>query len=209
MTPNDPETEALLTRAGRGDPAARDRLLLRHQERLTRMVAVRMDRRLAARLDPADVVQEALAEAARRLGEYVARRPLAFYPWLRQLAWQRLVDLHRQHVLARKHSIAREEPWLPLADESAAELGRHLLAAGSTPSQRVLKKELCDRVQHALAQLSASDREVLVLRHLEQLGNAEVGAVLGITEGAVKVRHLRALVRLRALLGDAVEEQSP
>jgi RNA polymerase sigma-70 factor (ECF subfamily) len=208
MTPNDVETEALLTRAGRGDLQARDLLLLRHQGRLTRMVAVRMDRRLAARLDPSDVVQEALAEAARRLAGYLERPSMPFYPWLRQLAWQRLVDLHRQHVRARKRSIAREEPCLlPLPDESAAELGRQLLAAGSSPSQRALKKELYERVQEAMVRLSAGDREVLVLRHLEQLGNAEIAAVLGITEGAVKARHLRALVRLRALLGHVVEEE--
>src|SRR5271166_4336869 len=101
MDHNGGETDALLERAGRGDAQARQRLLERHRSRLKRMVAVRMDRRLAARLDPSDVVQEALADAARDLPEYLQSRPMAFYPWLRQLAWDHLLRLHRHHIDTR------------------------------------------------------------------------------------------------------------
>jgi RNA polymerase sigma-70 factor (ECF subfamily) len=167
------------------------------------MVAVHLDRRLTTRIDPSDVVQEALADAARQLTDYVTRRPLPFYPWLRQLAWDRIVDLHRRHVKAGKRTITREEPdVLKLPDESSALLAGRLIDPGVSPSEQVVRGELLSRVQAALAQLAPNDRQVLVLRHLEQLKTAEAAAVLGIGERAFKSRQLRALQRLRALLHD-------
>src|SRR4051795_7978520 len=94
MMPHDMDPDELLQKAGRGEDAARQRLLAVHRDRLRRMVAVRMDRRLAARVDPSDVVQEALADAGEHLDGYLRDRPMAFYPWLRHFAWERLVDLH-------------------------------------------------------------------------------------------------------------------
>src|SRR3954467_13519763 len=114
------DTDELLRRAGEGDDPARQELLVRHRARLRSMVAVRMDRRLAARVDPSDVVQDALAEAQRTMDDYLRDRPLPFYPWLRRLAWERLIQLHRQHVEAGRRSLLRErgmEPALP--DQSA------------------------------------------------------------------------------------------
>jgi RNA polymerase sigma-70 factor (ECF subfamily) len=179
--------------------------LTRHRERLRRMVAVRLDRRLAARVDPSDVVQEALAEAARKLPEYLRQQPLPFYPWLRRLAWERLLKVQQRHIAAGKRSVTREV-YCPLADESALELARLVLAPGPSPSGHLILAELRDRVHAALARLSERDREVLVLRYLEQMATAEIAAVLGATIGSVKVRHLRALERLRALLAnDSVE----
>jgi RNA polymerase sigma-70 factor (ECF subfamily) len=204
----EPDTDVLLEQARRGDAPAREQLLTRHQARLRRMVAVRLDRRLAARVDPSDVVQEVLAEAARRMPDYLRDRPVPFYPWLRRLAWERLVKLHRRHLHARKRSVLREEDW-PLPDGSAAELAQRLLASASSPSRRMVRQELRERVRAALADLAARDREVLVLRYLEQLSTAETAAVLEISEGAVKVRHLRALERLRGLLGDDHEGYEP
>src|SRR5947199_6728907 len=123
MARRDADTEELLARAGRGDSAAREQLLGRHRERLCRMVAVRLDRRLAARIDPSDVVQEALMEASRKLSNYLRQRPLPFYPWLRRLAWEHLVKLHQRHLAARKRSVTREEQGIRgLPDESPAEL---------------------------------------------------------------------------------------
>jgi RNA polymerase sigma-70 factor (ECF subfamily) len=197
----EPDTEVLLDQAGKGDAFACEQLLVRHRDRLRRMVAFRLDRRLAARVDASDVVQEALADAARKLPDYLRSRPLPFYPWLRQLAWERLVELHRRHVLAQKRSVTREEGQaLPLADESALELANRLLARGAGPVGQLLRDELRDRVQAVLAELPPRDREVLVLRHLEQLSIRDIAAVLDLSEGAVKSRHLRALQRFRDLL---------
>lgn len=208
MTTPEADTEELIARVARGDGAARQQLLARHRGRLRQMIAVRLDRRVAARVDPSDVVQEALADAARKLSAYVRDRPLPFYPWLRRLAWERLVKVHRRHLRTRRRSASREEPdVLNLPDESAAELAQRLVSFGSSPSQQLLRAELRERVRAALAALGERDREVLVLRYLEQLSTRDVAAVLEISEGAVKVRHLRALERLRRLLGDDLGEE--
>src|SRR5262245_29205165 len=207
MTDPEPSIDELIDRAGRGDAKARSELLARHAARLRQMVALRIDRRLSARLDPSDVVQEALLEADRRLADYARERPLPFYPWLRQLAWDRMIDLHRRHVQADRRSVNREEGAVPgLPDESRWELAARL-AGPSSPSMKARREEAQARVRAALERLSDADREVLVLRHLEQLSVKEVAAVLGIREGTVSVRLLRALQRLRALLGDDLEVQ--
>lgn len=203
MTPTQPDTEELLEQAAHGDASARDRLLARHRERLRKMIACRLDRRLKARVDPSDVVQEVLAEASRKLDRYLRDRPLPFYPWLREIAWEQLVALHRRHVRAQKRTVRLEEPgFLDLPEDSAAELARRLVDTGSSPSQRLLREELRQRLQEALMRLREPDREVLVLRHLEQLSVAQTAEVLEASPGAVKVRHLRALARLRALLDE-------
>jgi RNA polymerase sigma-70 factor (ECF subfamily) len=205
MAAGDPDTEQLLQRAATGDRSAIEQLLVRHEKRLHRLIGLRMDRRLSGRIDPADVVRETMADAVRRLEDYLRERPLPFYPWLRQLALERLAKVHRQHIQTQKRSIRREEP-LPLPGESALELANRLLDRGSSPSARLRAAELRARVEAALTQLSEADREVLVLRHLEQLSGWEVAAVLKISEGAVYNRHLRALGRFRALLRDLLEE---
>jgi RNA polymerase sigma-70 factor (ECF subfamily) len=192
-------TEELLDRASCGDERACEALLDRHRDRLRRMIGARLDRRLAARVDPSDVVQEALAEAAENLGAYLRDRPLPFYPWLRRFAWDRLMKVHRRHIKSQKRSVAREEAWC-MPDESAQQLANRLLARSTNPVGRLIREELRDRLRAALAKMAESDREVLVMRNLEHLSIVEIAAVLGISEGAVKVRHLRALRRLKALL---------
>ncbi|MGP0066489.1 MAG: sigma-70 family RNA polymerase sigma factor [Isosphaeraceae bacterium] len=200
-TASEPDTEELIERAGHGDAMALQQLLVRHRDRLRKMVAVRLDRRVAARVDASDVVQEALAEAAQQFDAYLRTRPLPFSAWLRQLAWERLVKLHRHHVHAQKRSVRREEDWsMPLPEDSVLRLARRLLASGTSPSQAMIRDEQRLRLGVALEQLAPHDREILVMRNLEQLPIAEIAAVLGLTEGAVKVRHLRALQRLRAIL---------
>jgi RNA polymerase sigma-70 factor (ECF subfamily) len=203
VTRREPDTDQLLEAAGRGDAAALDRLLEWHRPRLRRMVALRLDRRLAARVDPSDLVQETLAEAAGRLDAYLADRPVPFYPWLRHIAWERLVTAYRRHVRAGRRSVDREEPDRPgLTDDSVLELAGRLIGRESDPLSRAQREEQRQRVRSALSRLAERDREVLVLRHLEQLSVREAAAVLGVSEGAVKVRQLRALERLRDLLGD-------
>jgi len=201
MPPPKQDTEQLVRSAGRGDKRALEGLFSRHRSRLRRMIAVRMDPRLSARVDPSDVVQEVLAEAARKLPAYARAAPLPFFPWLRMIAWDHLVNLYHRHVRAQKRCVAREEhPRFDLPEGSALSLAQRVVASGTSPSGRVLREELRQRVRRALDQLAPADREILVMRHLEQLQVSEIAALLGITEAAVKMRRLRAAERLRALL---------
>jgi RNA polymerase sigma-70 factor, ECF subfamily len=202
-TASQPDTEELIELTARGRTDARQQLLVRHRKRLVKMVAVRLDRAVAARVDPSDVVQEVLAQAAQHLDEFLRTRPLPYYAWLRQFAWERLVKLHRHHIRSKKRSVTREEPWsMPLPEDSVLRLAR-LVATGASPSQTLIRNEMRQRLRAALDQLAPHDREILVMRNLEQLSIAEIAEVLGLTEGAVKVRHLRALRRLRTILGES------
>jgi RNA polymerase sigma-70 factor (ECF subfamily) len=204
MNRSGPDTDELLRRVHDHDTDARGLLLQRHRRRLRRMVVLRMDPRLAARVDPSDVVQEALAEADRRLDKYAVERPLPFYPWLRQLAWDRLVEQHRRHIGAARRTVNREEAQpFRLPGSSFLALADKLLDQGDSPSAALERAEQRKRVRAALEALAEPDREVLVLRYLEQQSAAEVAAVLGITEAAAKKRALRALQRLREHLKES------
>ncbi|MFO7902697.1 MAG: sigma-70 family RNA polymerase sigma factor [Planctomycetota bacterium] len=203
MTRDHDDTGKLLERAGRGDPGALDRLLEYHRDRLRQMVAVRLDQRLASRIDASDVVQEALAEAADRLLDYLRDRPLPFYLWLRELAWQRLVDLTRRHLRAHRRAVGREAfSYDQLSDASALRLAHHWIGSGTTPSGHMRREDQKRLVRAALDRLEPADRELVVLRHLEQLSTSEVAAVLNLSESTVRKRqrhvleHLADLIRL-------------
>jgi RNA polymerase sigma-70 factor (ECF subfamily) len=199
--------DQLLERARRGDRSARERLLAEHRARLRKMIAVRMDPRLTVRVDPSDVVQEALIEAARRLSDYLRQGAIPFYPWLRNLAAERLIQLQRLHIRAQRRSVKREERGPShLSDASAAKLARYVLSGQHDPLSRLHKAEMLTRVRAALDKLPERDREILVLRYLEQLSIAETAEVLNVNTAVVKMRHLRALQRLRELLDDGSSE---
>lgn len=203
MLDQQPDTDELLRRAGAGDTSAEGELLDRHRGRLRQMVSVRIDPRLAARVDPSDIVQEAFAEASRKLPHYLEHRPVPFYPWLRQIAWERLVHLNSKHIGAQKRSVTREgRPDLALPDESAMQLVNHLVAGGTSPSRRAAREEMRERVRAALGQLPSHYREAVILRHLEQLAFEEIAGVLGISEAATRSRYRRAVERLHNLLSD-------
>jgi RNA polymerase sigma-70 factor (ECF subfamily) len=203
MSDHHTETEELVRLASGGDKSAERRLMGRHRGRLRRMVAVHLDQRLVARVDPSDVVQETLMIAYGRLPGYLQQQPIPFYPWLRQIAWNRLLDLHRTHVKASKRTVTREEDWeMALSEHSANQLAQRLMARGLSPSEGAMREELRCRIQVALARLPAVYREVLVMRQLERLSITEIAAALGIAEGTVKSRHFRALEKIRVLLND-------
>jgi RNA polymerase sigma-70 factor, ECF subfamily len=197
MTETTRAVQDLIDRAGGGEVAARHELLEHYRDHLRRMVGARLDRRLAPRVDPSDVVQEALADASRRMDEYLEDRPLPFFAWLRQLAGERLIDAHRRHVLSQRRSINRESRPSDLPDDSAVTLAQRLVSDDTSPSNRLIREESRGRVLEALAGLSPRDRDVLVMRHLEQLSTAEIADALGVSVGAVESRLLRALLRLR------------
>ena len=150
------EVEALLVRAGQGDAAAHDELLARHRARLWRMIAVRLDRRMAARVDASDIVQDALTEAAGRLSDYVSSRPLPFYPWLRHIAWQHLSKCQRRHISTRRRSVAPSSAGADSTEASSTQLAELLVADDTSPSGRAIRGEERQRVQAALALPAAS-----------------------------------------------------
>lgn len=207
MSTRDDGVDDLLRRAGAGDAAARQRLLIFYEDRLRNLVAVRLDRRVAARVGASDIVQEALVEADRRLDEYLRDRPIPFYPWLRQFAWKRLIDMHRHHQRAQRRSVDREERFGPdLPGESTAMLADRLVATQTSPSVRMIRAEQRQALTAAMERLADRDREILVLRYLEQMSFEEIAAVLGLNLGAVKMRHVRALDRLRPLVQGEAED---
>jgi RNA polymerase sigma-70 factor, ECF subfamily len=202
MTGEASETAGLLRRAAQGDQAAWGDLLVRSRDRLRRMVALRLDRRLQGRVDPSDIIQEACIDASARLAEYARQPEMPFFLWLRFLTGQRLVRVHRQHLGAEMRDVAREVSLyrgaLPAATSAA--LAAQLLGRDTRPSEAAVRAERSIRLQEALNSMDPLDREVLALRHFEQLSNAEAARVLGLQEPAAAKRYVRALKRLRLIL---------
>jgi RNA polymerase sigma-70 factor (ECF subfamily) len=187
------DVEHLLEQARSGDGDARGQVLERFRERLKSLAAARLDRRLARRIDPSDVAQEVLAEADRRLEGYLEVRPLPFYPWLVQLARDRLIDARRKHLEAGRRSVLREDRPL-----SGSGLGP--AATDTAPVDRVIRAERRTTLHSALDRLTEADRRILLLRHVEGLSAEESAVALNLSEEAAKSRHRRALERLRTAL---------
>jgi RNA polymerase sigma-70 factor (ECF subfamily) len=194
------DTDQLLDLVAQGESSAAATLLDRHRKRLRRMVQLRMDPRLATRLDPSDIVQDALGEAHRRLPDFAAQRPIPFYPWLRRIAWDRLLQMRRHHLYAKRRSVMREDA-LPLSGKSEILLAERL-AAASSPSEQLVRREMNQRVRRAIVELPENDREVIILKHLEELSFQEAAAVLEIGAAAVYSRYYRAIQRLHRLLNE-------
>jgi len=190
-------TRRLLEQVRAGDQKSRGQLLDRHRAYLRRLVEVRLDPKMAARVDPSDVVQEAQLEAVRRLDGYLQEPPMPFRLWLRQIAYDRLLMLRRHHVQAARRSVERD---VAISDQSSLFLAQQILASGSTPSQQAVQRELVRRVQRALTELPEGEREVLVMRNLEGLTNRETAQVLDIDPATASRRYGRAVMRLREIL---------
>jgi RNA polymerase sigma-70 factor (ECF subfamily) len=210
MTGDSTETRKLLEQAAEGDGASWNALAERHRQRLRRMVALRLDHRLQGRIDASDVIQETYLEAWKRLAEYVRAPPMPFFLWLRFLAGQRLVTLHRKHLGVQMRDpeveVALYHGGLP--ETSSAALAAQLLGHDTRPSEAAIRAEMKLRLQEALNSMDPIDREVLALRHFEQLSRAEISQVLEIRPTAVSKRYIRALKRLKDLLGHLPGEAS-
>ncbi len=203
MISDSSDTLFLLDQAGGGDPHALGELLVRHKERLTRIVSFRMDRRLQGRIDAADVVQEAFIDATRRFPDFAEERAVPFFLWLRYLVVQKLAELHRHHLGVKARDVGREVSIYkgPLPQATSAVLAAQLLGKQTSPSQAAARAELRMQLEEKLNALDEIDREVLALRHFEQLSNTEAAAVLQISESAASNRYVRAVKRLKAILG--------
>jgi RNA polymerase sigma-70 factor, ECF subfamily len=203
MTPPPSETSRLLAEAARGDQQAWGQLLQRYRDRLRRMIALRLDVRLQGRVDPSDVIQDGYLAASRRFADY-AKDPAAmpFFLWLRFLVGQELQEQHRRHLGAQARDAGREVSLYrgAMPETTTAALAAQLMGKITSPSQAAVRAERKIRLQEALNSLDPIDREILVLRHYEQLSNGEAALVLGLDKSAASKRYARALVRLKEIL---------
>jgi RNA polymerase sigma-70 factor (ECF subfamily) len=193
------ETQRLLLRLREGEAHALDELFARHRPYLNQLAELRLDPRLRPRVDASDVVQEVQLEALRRMEDYLRQPPMPFRLWLRQLAHDRMLLMRRYHLGAARRAMGKE---VALPERSSLVLARQLLGSGSTPSQRLDQEELVRRVRHAVSQLPAMDREVLLMRTFEGLSFEEVASMLNIDPAAARKRHGRALLRLGKILSE-------
>jgi RNA polymerase sigma-70 factor (ECF subfamily) len=204
MANDPPDMDALLARAAAGDGAAWGAVLTAHQGRLARMVVFRMDRRLRGRVDAADVVQDAFAEASAHRADYFRTPAVPLFLWLRGVVANKLLEVHRHHIGTRMRDAKRDRaidaPRPP--DDTTAALCAHLTAGLTGPSVAAARGEVSTRLAEALGGMDPTDREVLAMRHFEQLSNAEAALVLGIQERAAAKRYLRALQRLKEILSE-------
>jgi RNA polymerase sigma-70 factor, ECF subfamily len=191
-----------LQRAAGGDQAAWRQLLAAHHERLRRMVALRLDHRLRGRIDPSDVLQEAFLQAAVALPKYLEEPEQPVFLWLRWLAGMTLQLMHRRHLGVQGRNAGREVRLLdrPWPQPTSAALAAQLLGRDTRPSVAAIRAERQRRLEEALNTMDPMDREVLVLRHFEELTNAEVARELRLGESAASKRYVRALYRLKQIL---------
>lgn len=196
------EREALARRMKCGDREALAQLFSQHRERLWRMVHFRMDRRLVGRVDADDVLQETYLAAASRLQHYGEESSLSPFVWLRMVLMQTLTDVHRHHLGTQMRDADREVDirGCRYPQTTTASLAALLLGNVTSPSQAAARAETLDQVEQAIAAMDPLDREVLALRHFEELGNSEVAEVLAIQQKAASIRYVRALRRLKAIL---------
>jgi len=201
MWPDADKTQNLLEAARQGDADAVSRLLDRHRDALRHMIQLRMDQQLRRRLDASDIVQDVLIEANRRLAKYLENPSMPFHLWLRHMAKDHMIDAHRRHRTAARRSTDREQPLdIPRYDQSTLNLAVQLIDREPTPAAAATWHELERRFSSAVDELDEQDREVVLMRHFEQLSNSEVAESLGLTAQAASMRYLRAMRRLRSLL---------
>jgi RNA polymerase sigma-70 factor (ECF subfamily) len=196
------ETSSLVQRAATGDEQALRELFSVYRERLKRMIALRLSRRLSGRIDDSDVLQEAYVDIARKLPDYAREPKLPLFLWMRHLTALKLLEVHRRHLGTQVRDADREvtlhRGCLPMAD--SVSLAAQLLGKLTAPSQAAIKAEHRLLVQEALNSMDPTDREVVALKHFEQLSIAEIAQVLGLSKAGAGSRYLRAVKRLRSIL---------
>jgi len=192
-------TVALLDEVAAGDPQALEQLLTRFQPDLLAFVECRLDLKVRARFNRSDVVQEAQLEVVRRMDDYLKRRPMPFHLWIRKTAYERLLNLQRDHRRRAKRTVERE---VMLPATSASRLAFPLLGREASPSARLAAREQAERIGQAVANLAEPDREILLMRHVEELPYEEIACLLDIEPAAARKRYGRAMIRLQRVLND-------
>jgi RNA polymerase sigma-70 factor (ECF subfamily) len=196
------EGSRLVQKAATGDQEALRALFTSYRGRLKRLIELRLSRRVSGRVDDSDVLQEAFLEIARKLPEYAREPKLPPFLWMRHLTALKLVEVHRRHLGSQIRDADREvtlhRGCLPMVD--SVSLAAQLLGAATSPSQAAIRAETRLQVQEALNSMEPLDREVVALKHFEQLTLSEIAQVLGLTKAGAGSRYLRAVKRLRAIL---------
>ena len=200
--PDGEVTAELLVNVRGGKSLAIDQLMDRHRNSLRRMIQLRLDQRIMQRLDVSDVIQDVLMEANRRLNDYLSNPVIPFHLWIRQIAKDRIIDAHRRHRVSAKRSIDREQPigGKGPPDQSTMELANQFRDQALTPAAAATQRELAQQIEMAVQLLRDNDREIILMRHYEQLNNQEIAQSLGLTEPAASMRYLRAIKRLREVI---------
>jgi RNA polymerase sigma-70 factor (ECF subfamily) len=202
MSPSREEIQHRIELAVQGDMRALDDVLTHYRPLLKRMVALRLDPRVQGRVDASDIVQEGYLDATQRLAEFARDRGTSFYIWLRFLVGQRVQEQHRRHLGAAGRDVGREVSLYrgAMPGASTGALAARLLGKLTSPSEAALRAERKLRLQEALNRMDPIDREVLVLRHYEQMSNADAASALGLDFKAASKRYTRALERLEEIL---------
>ncbi|MFT4556054.1 MAG: RNA polymerase sigma-70 factor (ECF subfamily) [Planctomycetaceae bacterium] len=183
-----------------GDADAIAEVFSHHRDKLQRMVRFRLDRRLYGRVDTADVLQDVWLETSRRIEDYTSNPAVPFFVWVRQLAYQIIIDLHRRHLGAQKRSVSQEVSIGKSNCDTSVSIAAQLAGNLTSPSNVAMRGERLARLREALDGMDEIDREVLALRHFEELGNNEVAEILGIQKTTASNRYVRALKRLKQVL---------
>jgi RNA polymerase sigma-70 factor (ECF subfamily) len=199
VEPDSAETCRLIEQVGHGEPAALEKLLVRHRPDLQAFVDWHLDPRLRARIDPSDVIQETQLEVVQRMDDFLRRRPMPFHLWVRRTAYERLLNLRRDHCHRARRSVDREVRW---PERSSLLLARPLVRGGPSPSQALEAREFAERVSRAVGELAEADREILLMRHAEDLPYEEIACLLDIEPATARKRYGRALIRLQKVLTD-------
>jgi RNA polymerase sigma-70 factor (ECF subfamily) len=195
----------LVRRAAGGEEVALADLFGRYRRRLRLMVRLRLDRRLQGRVDPSDVLQEAYIDLAQKLSEYAGKSSMPFFVWLRLVTAERLLRVHRQHLGAAMRDAGREVSLCrgALPQASSVSLAAQLLGRFTSASRAAVRAEMQLLLQETLNGMEPIDREVIALRHFEELSNDETAAALDLTKAAASKRYVRAMLRLKAALSEA------
>ena len=192
----------LIARLRRGEDDALAALFSHYHNRLKRIVHFRLDHRMAGRVSESDVIQETFISASKRLDHYRGKPEMPFLVWLRLLANQQLADLHRQHLQAEmrdvRKEISLEQPGV--SSHTSLAMAAHLVGQCTSPSRAFSRVERIAKLEEALNRMQAIDREVIALRHFEELTNAEVADVLDISDQAATKRYVRAIQRMKTIV---------
>lgn len=203
MTGTNPAEDPARSLLAENGEAGLGELFNRYRDRLRGAVKVRLDPRLLGRVDPSDVIQEAFVEARQRLPDYQRDPRMSPFVWIRFLTMQRVLIIHRRHLEAKQRDARREFRLNNIGPHaSSMNLASLIVSAEPTPSQNALRDEQQRHLHDAFEEMKSIDREVLVLKHFEQMSNDEVAEVLEISVAAASRRYYRALKKLKQILTD-------